>query len=65
MVLGYPPPIQQMARGVESFAEPLPVCVSALHGTDMLCRTLPTQLHPGERLPIEAVPEGLTNQCAG
>jgi hypothetical protein len=44
------PPIRRMARRVESFAEPELVCVSALHGTDMLCRTLPTQLHPGERL---------------
>jgi hypothetical protein len=54
MALGNGPkistPIRRMARKVESFAEPEPVCVSDLHGTDMLCRTLPTQLHPGERL---------------
>jgi hypothetical protein len=43
-------PIWRMARRVESSAEPEPVCVSAFHGTDMLCRTLPTQLHPRERL---------------
>jgi hypothetical protein len=64
MALGYPPPIRRMARRVESFAEPEPVCVSALHGTDMLRRTLPTQLHPGGSWPVEAMPEGLTNQCA-
>jgi hypothetical protein len=50
MALGYPPPIQGMTRRVESFAEPEPVCVSALHGIDMLRRTLPTQLHPREQL---------------
>jgi hypothetical protein len=43
-------PIRRMARRVESFVEPEPLYVSASHGTDMLCRTLPTQLHPGERL---------------
>jgi hypothetical protein len=43
-------PIRRMARRVESFAEPEPVCVSALHGADMLRRTLPTQLHPREKL---------------
>ena len=36
------PPIRRMAKRVESFAEPEPVCVSALHGIDMLHRTLPT-----------------------
>jgi hypothetical protein len=39
-----------MARRVESSAEPELVCVSALHGTNTPCRTLPSQLHPGERL---------------
>jgi hypothetical protein len=43
-------PIRRMARRVESFAQPEPVCVSTLHGTDMLRRTLPTRLHPGEQL---------------
>jgi hypothetical protein len=47
---GYPSPIRRMARRVESFAELELVCVSALHGTDMLRRTLPTQLQPGEQL---------------
>jgi hypothetical protein len=31
---------------VESFAGPELECVFALHGTGMLCRTLPPQLHP-------------------
>jgi hypothetical protein len=44
------PPIRRMARRVESFAEPKLVCVSALRGTGTPCRTLPSQLHPGERL---------------
>jgi hypothetical protein len=39
-----------MVRRVKSFAEPEPVCVSALHGTNMLRRTLPIRLHPGEQL---------------
>jgi hypothetical protein len=30
--------------------EPELVCVSALHGIDTSCRTLPSQLHPVERL---------------
>jgi hypothetical protein len=38
------------ARRVESSAEPELVCVSALHGIDTPCRTLPSQLHPGELL---------------
>jgi hypothetical protein len=44
------PPIRRMARRVESSVEPELVCVSALHGTDTPCRTLPSQLHPGELL---------------
>jgi hypothetical protein len=51
MALGKGPkisnPIQRKAKRVESFAEPEPECVSALHGTSMLCRTLLAQLHPG------------------
>jgi hypothetical protein len=43
-------PIRPMDRRVESFTESEPVCVSALHGTDMLRRTLLSQLHPGEQL---------------
>jgi hypothetical protein len=43
-------PIRRMARRVESSAEPELVCVSALHGTDTPCRTLSSQLHPGEWL---------------
>jgi hypothetical protein len=39
-----------MARRVESSAEPELVCVSASHGIDTPCRTLPSQLHPGELL---------------
>jgi hypothetical protein len=54
MALGNGPrmstPIRQMARRVESSAEPEPVCVSALHGIGMLRKTLPSQLHPGEML---------------
>jgi hypothetical protein len=50
MVLGYPPPIRRMARKVESSVEPELVCVSTLYGTNTPCRTLPSQLHPGERL---------------
>jgi hypothetical protein len=44
------PPIRRMARRVESFVEPELVCVSALRGTGTPYRTLPSQLHPGERL---------------
>jgi hypothetical protein len=44
------PPIRRMARRAESSAEPELVCVSALHGIDTPCRTLPSQLHPGGRL---------------
>jgi hypothetical protein len=54
-----------MAKRVESSAEPELVCVSALHGTDTPYRTLPSQLHPGDRLAVEVVPEGLTDQCVG
>jgi hypothetical protein len=43
-------PIRRTARRVESSAEPELVYVSALHGTDTPCRTLPSQLHPGEWL---------------
>jgi hypothetical protein len=43
-------PHRQMARRVESSAEPELVCVSALRGTGTPCRTLPSQMHPGERL---------------
>jgi hypothetical protein len=43
-------PIRRMARRAESFVEPELVCVSALRGIDTPCRTLPSQLHPGERL---------------
>jgi hypothetical protein len=45
-------PIRRMARRLESSAEPelVCVCVSALRGTVTPCRTLPSQLHPGERL---------------
>jgi hypothetical protein len=43
-------PIRRMARRVESSAEPELVYVSALRGTGMPCRTLPSQLHPRERL---------------
>jgi hypothetical protein len=43
-------PIRRMAKRVESSAEPELVCVSALSGTGTPCRTLPSQLHPGERL---------------
>ena len=43
-------PIRRMARRVESSAESELVCVSALRGIDTPCRTLPTQLHPGERV---------------
>jgi hypothetical protein len=50
MVPGYPPTIRRMARRVESSVEPELVCVSALHGIDTPCRTLPSQLHPGELL---------------
>jgi hypothetical protein len=57
------PPIRRMARRVESFAEPERVCVSALHGTDTPCRTLPSQLHPRELLASKSQPEGLANQC--
>jgi hypothetical protein len=50
MVPGYPPPIRRMARRVESFVGPESVCVFASHGTGMLCRTLPAQLHPEGQL---------------
>jgi hypothetical protein len=43
-------PIRRMARRVESSAEPELVCVSALHGIDTPCMTLPFQLHPRELL---------------
>jgi hypothetical protein len=43
-------PIQRMAKRVESSIEPELVCVFALHGTDTPCGTLPSQLHPRERL---------------
>src|SRR6185312_879682 len=36
-----------MAMRAESFAELEPVCVFALHGIGMLCRTLPAQPHSG------------------
>src|SRR6185369_6759687 len=47
MAPGYPRPIWRMAMRAESFAELEPVCVFALHGTGMLCRTILAQLHLG------------------
>jgi hypothetical protein len=43
-------PIRRMAKRVESSVGSELVCVSVLHGIDTPCRTLPSQLHPGERL---------------
>ena len=57
---GYPRPIRRTAMRAGSFAEPEPVCVFALHGTRMLCRTLPAQLHPRVLSAVEAMPKGLT-----
>src|SRR6185503_15300630 len=36
-----------MTMRAGSFVELEPVCVFALHGTGMFCRTLPAQPHPG------------------
>src|SRR6185437_6476276 len=44
---GYPCPIRRMAMRAGSFAELELVCVFTLHGTGMLCKTLPAQPHPG------------------
>jgi hypothetical protein len=44
------PPIRRMTRRAESFAEPELVCVSALHGTGTLRKTLLARPHPGGQL---------------
>jgi hypothetical protein len=54
-----------MTRRVESFAKPEPVCVSALHGIDMLRRTLQLSCILESSWPVEVVLEVLTNQCMG
>jgi hypothetical protein len=66
MAPGYPPPIWRMDRRVESFADSEPVCVYLLC-MELTCFAGLYNLSYilESSWPVEAMPEGLTNQCAG
>jgi hypothetical protein len=57
-------PIQRIARRVESFAEPEPVCVSVCMELTCFAGLYQLSCILESGWPIETVPEGLTNQSA-